>query len=473
MRRLARSPIYLLLLPAFFALHGYVQNYGLLPGGEALRLLLVYGLLAGLLAGLAWLLLRNSSKAALLAFVLLGVELFFGSVQDVLRNRLPVLASWPLIITGLLVLLLLVVWRLRTKALSPKWALYLNLLLIVFLLADGGLWLQKHRMRAAEADARHWTRVPASGPRPDVFLVIADEYASGRALHDLLGFDNGPFLDSLRRLGFVVNDESLSNYNYTEYSTASLLNSAYFPAASRTNATDVGRCFSWIRDNETLRFFRGQGYSLHNHSIFDFDGLPSSAPRTWNEQWRNILRQQTLSARLAAGFFPSAETQASYQAVNDSLLRHTRELLARPATAPRFVYTHLLIPHPPYYADAQGQPQPEALANDRSNGAAYVAFLQYGNRLYLDLVHRILAQTKRPTVILLLGDHGFRGSAKAVPQHYYFRNLYAVYTSPGLVTHWNERAGFVNSFRVLLNSCFGQKLPLLPDRRQFIGEQAP
>ncbi|RYE00290.1 MAG: hypothetical protein EOP50_03825 [Sphingobacteriales bacterium] len=465
-----RFPFYVFLLPLFFVLHGYVQQYGLLPGGEALRLLLIYLLVAALLLFAGRRLTGNWRKGGVLVFAALSVELFYGAGYDALHVRAPWLPlHWALVLPVALLLLGLVVAKLKKTNDVHGLTGFGNLLLLVLLLVEGTGWMRRHQALVREQEGRLWKTAPTTAIKPDVFLVIADEYAGNRTLRDGLGFDNRAFLNSLRALGFRVDSNANANYNFTEYSTASLLNGAYFPAASRTNATDVGRCFHWITGNETTRYFRAQGYVLHNHSIFDLDGAPSSAPRTWNAQWNDILRQQTLSARALRTLLPEPPERANFRTVNDSVYWQTLRTLEEPATSPRFVYTHLLLPHSPYFYNAEGKEQPPAIANDIANTAAYVEYLRYGNGIYLSLVQRILSQARRPTVILLLGDHGFRSFRRDVPKEYYFQNLHAVYTSPGLKS-WPS-AGLVNEFRLLLDSCFGQHLPLLPNEQHFIGDQ--
>ncbi|RYY88696.1 MAG: hypothetical protein EOO15_08325 [Chitinophagaceae bacterium] len=469
MRRLFQQPFYCFLLPLFFVLHGYVQNYGLLPGTEALRLLLIYGFIAGLLLLACQRLFVSRAKAGTFVFVLLGMELFYGAVIDALHNRIPLLPASPVAALPLLLLILflLTIWLRRAKEPLALQS-FLNLLLLVLLLVDAGGWWKKNAGQASEKARRAWSINKATGQKPDVFLIIADEYAGNRQLTELLHFDNSPFLDSLRQRGFQVDDDARSNYNYTEYSTASLLNGAYFPAASRTNAADVGRCFSWIRNNEASAFFKSQGYALHNLSIFDMDDAPSPSPRTWNDQWNNILRQQTLSARMYNRLTGPAKESATFEAVNNALLAATDSLLSQPAPSPRFVYTHLLLPHSPYYRDATGRPK---VTFDRFNTDAYLQYLQYGNGVYLQLVDTILRKAQRPTVILLMADHGFRSLRQAVDKEYFFMNLSAVYYTPGLMREWPAGKGMINQFRILLDSCFAQQLPMLPNERHFIGEQ--
>src|ERR1044072_1951722 len=63
--------------------------------------------------------------------------------------------------------------------------------------------------------------------RPDIFFIVLDEYSGNTALNQLFHFDNSDFKKQLEQRGFYVAKESLSNYNYTPFSVASILNMKY------------------------------------------------------------------------------------------------------------------------------------------------------------------------------------------------------------------------------------------------------
>ncbi|HEY2720755.1 MAG TPA: hypothetical protein VGI82_03460, partial [Chitinophagaceae bacterium] len=79
-------PVFFLLLPVFFVLHGYTENFDAIPSSDAFYLLGVYILASFLLFLLGWLLYRNKYKAALFSFSIMAFDFFFGSVQDVLKK---------------------------------------------------------------------------------------------------------------------------------------------------------------------------------------------------------------------------------------------------------------------------------------------------------------------------------------------------------------------------------------------------
>src|SRR5262245_37851737 len=86
---LRNSPLFLFLLPLFFVLHGFIENYDFVPPGDALLLCGIYLMTSSLLCLAGWLIYRSWLKASLLAFLLMAFHFFFGSIQDSLRSLVP------------------------------------------------------------------------------------------------------------------------------------------------------------------------------------------------------------------------------------------------------------------------------------------------------------------------------------------------------------------------------------------------
>ena len=69
----------------------------------------------------------------------------------------------------------------------------------------------------------------SQGDRPDVYYIILDGYSRADVIKNDLGYDNTPFLDQLRGLGFVIGSCSRSNYDATHTSITSSLNMEMLP----------------------------------------------------------------------------------------------------------------------------------------------------------------------------------------------------------------------------------------------------
>ncbi len=132
------------------------------------------------------------------------------------------------------------------------------------------------------------------------------------------------------------------------------------------------------------------------------------------------------------------------------------------------------MPHYPYYFSKEGKPYPvETLADGQQiNKNHYIEYLQYSNTIYLETIDRILASSKSPPIIMFLGDHGFREFSDASEKNtpYYYMNMNAIYLPDKNYGGFYEGISAVNQFRTLLNTSFGQNLPLLKDSTILIYE---
>jgi hypothetical protein len=95
----------------------------------------------------------------------------------------------------------------------------------------------------------------------------------------------------------------------------------------------------------------------------------------------------------------------------------------------------------------------------------YLEYLQYSNALFLETIDQILTKSKKPPIILFMGDHGFReftdGFEKNAP--FYYMNLNAVLVPNSNYKEFYNGISGVNQFRALLNTSFGQHIPYLKD----------
>ena len=131
------------------------------------------------------------------------------------------------------------------------------------------------------------------------------------------------------------------------------------------------------------------------------------------------------------------------------------------------------MPHPPYYLNATGELQ---LSNMRDMNfqdvkSRYIAYTQYCNKLLLEIIDHIMANAKKPPIIMLISDHGFTFFPELINIRHQFNNLNAVYMPGGNYTGFADGISTVNQLRILLNSQFSQKLSILKDSISFIPQK--
>jgi hypothetical protein len=105
---------------------------------------------------------------------------------------------------------------------------------------------------------------------------------------------------------------------------------------------------------------------------------------------------------------------------------------------------------------------------DREDKARYIGYLKYANNQYLQLVDRILKDSKQPPVIIFISDHGFRQPADSPFKDQSFYNFCSVYLPDKNYQAFYPGISNVNLLRVILNQEFRQQLPLLKDSTIFL-----
>jgi hypothetical protein len=129
---------------------------------------------------------------------------------------------------------------------------------------------------------------------------------------------------------------------------------------------------------------------------------------------------------------------------------------------PKFVFVHIIAPHPPYVFGPTGGPVElaEVGTTKTEEGAShYRDQAIYISSRMMEIVPKIIENSSTPPIIIIQGDHG---PTVASSPRARMSNLSAYYL-PGADTAVHSTITPVNTFRVIFNSYFGQTLELLDD----------
>lgn len=447
---------------------------------------------AALLTAMLSVLLRDPVRGGLLATLAIGLFFAYGHVWNLvgtfLGDQWPLIGAWAL----LAVLGGVAVWRsgrwgrptARTLTVLGAIAVALNIGSLAAYSLDGTI---------AAGVSGPVGRVGATDEtppkRPDIYYIILDRYAGAQTLAREYGYDNTPFLDELERRGFYVADESDANYIKTPLSLDSSLSMDYLDAdALRAEATSG-------KDREPIhRRLRGLlavpvslkelGYryvQISNWWEPTRDNVDADVVYRYSGQseFSTALLQTTLLRALT----PDATIQDPWDwgVLREHTLYELDRLSRMPELpGPKFVFTHLLIPHDPYVFDRDGSFMDRDQVAAQGQGESYVRQLEFTNSRILEIIDRLLAGSPEDRPIILLqsdegpfpdryqaDEWGFEWTdATDAELQEKFRILNTFYL-PGVdpvEAGLYESISPVNSFRVVFNAYFGTDLPLLPDR---------
>lgn len=481
MNILKTIPLFLLLLVAFFCLHGSVENYNYLDLKEVLWVGIVIAcyVVAGFF--ILVIIIRDKVFAALLTFFISLWYLFFGAIHDWVKSIdwLSFMHSYTVFIPLLILCNVVYAWLIKKKpAFRSKLFLYLNILLLLYCAWDVFLLFNRSVNDKAPANkiapGFDASRIKS---KPNVYLLVLDGYAGYQSLQDSFGFKNDSFYNFLQQRDFNV-IPSASNYDFTFYSMASALNMQYIPGDFEKKIAyqnDIQQRFNEVRHASVFNTFSGMGYNIENYSFFDvnkkqglYDHGNSFFPlhtflllnKVFHKRLLSDLGWMIYNGKFKINWLAREKIYRSDN-YNNKVLKMLQASIATKSAEPKLCYAHLLLPHEPYYKDSTGK-YVELKQESMYDKQLYVSYLKYTNNVVRSAVNSIIEKDSTAAVIIM-SDHGFNTQQVRYYTAFTYNNLCAV-RFPGVKNDSAlKKISNVNLFRYVFNAQYSQNIPYLKD----------
>ena len=338
---------------------------------------------------------------------------------------------------------------------------------------------------ATEAIGAGGAQTPQA-PR-DIYYIVPDRYAGDATMRDVFEFDNSEFYDFLESRGFRVAHDSLAPYGKTAHSLAASLNLRYLDelAAEVGSGSDRwGPVYGMLDDHEVGRFLTDRGYRyVHVGNWWrptQSSRLADVVYRPSRSEFLSVFLQTTAAGPIASGL--GFELEPALRDRRRNAILYDFEMLTGPVPeepSPKFVFSHITIPHDPYVLEPDGGIVTSDEARSRTRSENYVNHVLYANSRLEELVDLLLAgPDETDPIIVIQADEGpypraaeGRGyrtivwperSDAELSEHHRILNAYYL---PGLDHDpIYDEISPVNTFRVIFDEYFGTDLGLLPDR---------
>lgn len=454
-------------------------NISQVDSTSGIRPLLFSVFAAGILLLIFYAIFRDSRRTALLSTVILILFYSYGHVYILLKGvniggfylfrHRTLIPLW----IGLAVFL---VWWVSRRSFQIETAIYalnlVGLFLLILPVFQLTSFLLKSQSSQTEQNGSALSLDVGNNP-PDIYYIILDGYGRSDVLKNEYGYDNSDFLNGLRDLGFFIAECSQSNYAQTQLSLSSSLNFNYIdsltdqfvPGSDDRTGLDEFIHHSAVRQSlekagyQTVSF--ATGFLATELRDADYFLSPERSAGELNE-FEYLLLETTFARVL------QDTNRFGMQASGSELFRE-RTLFALDKLdklsyihGPKFVFVHLVIPHPPYVFGPTGGPvEPADVGTTKTQEGAshYRDQAIFISSRMAEIVPKIIANSSTPPVIVIQGDHG---PTVASSPRSRMRNL-NVYFLPGADESLYATITPVNTFRVIFNTYFGQHLELLDD----------
>ena len=426
---------------------------------------------------------KNWHRAAFATAVLTVFFYTYGQVFDQIQKKWKV--SYLPIWLGVLWLVLLVVALVLAgwgRAHFQDAALTLNIISLGLMIYAASQIVQavpsgKQSDKPADPQAPvQALLIPNGQTPPDIYYIILDSYGRSDLLALNLQYDNSAFISDLKKLGFYVTDCSQSNYPRTDVSLGSSLNMDYLQNLndkfvpknedrSQLWQSILHSTVSYELENagyKTVAF--ASGFAFTEVTSADVYLSPSPIWSALTEFEILLIRTTPLRHLEDMGLLNLEQIDGQRYRDRTELDLNSMEMLAHMA-GPKFVFIHMVIPHPLFVFAPDGSPTNPSLFMDTNGIYSQENYYKgYLNQVaFIDgqiekAAQTLLSDSSNPPIIIIQGDHGpwlQTGSDQ-------FKILNAYYL-PGHSNVLYPTISPVNTFRLIFNTYLGADYALLKD----------
>ncbi len=328
------------------------------------------------------------------------------------------------------------------------------------------------------------TDISSIQEKPDIYYIVPDKHTAGWLMKERFGYDMTPFLTYLQTNGFQVLEKSTSNYPKTFLSLASSLNMEYLDYLSpRVESRDETAVYPLIESNNVLAILKNLGYSYYQlGSWYKGTAFNRNADKNFilENDYLVSLNGYTYAVVSMTMLRPFIDTHLSTVFLGDSSSDKLNRILYQfekindvvRIQGPKFVFLHIIAPHPPWVLDRFCTATDPGYSKTRGEEKNYAEQAECIDMKLMEMVDTIMKTSSRSSVIIIQSDEGIDFSdgndrwgevSDAVLQEK-FPILTAVFL-PGIGhTTLSDTATPVNIFRYILREVFSFELAPVDDR---------
>jgi len=463
------------------------------PLGYSIAVVLVLTIVLGLIT-------KNKNKTALAVTLAVFVFFSYGHLSQFLENKLFIKLPGNLVLGPDKVLLPIVILLasfcvfkiVRTKTDFSREIKVLSLTLAVLVVyLTGSIFVRERRRNKSDTIALGQEQKQTGGKEetPDIYYIVLDGYAREDILKKIYGYDNSKVIASLRDMGFFVADKAKSNYIHTYLSLPSALNMTYLkdPISEST-------AIRLLYENSVMKKLKNNGYKTINFETWwegTNENYPAEVKYAYKKNYKmagvNLVTNESNMIFLQTTLLHPLIKEVWGDVLRGQVLTTLEKLPDIPyQKEKKFVLAHLTAPHPPYLFMADGSPVAGAELGMADEGFEkrenYLGQLTFVSNQILPILKKIISNSKKLPIIVLQSDHGpasIFGKREDWKKNYSQEGvgertgvLYAIYFPDKDYRDFYETITPVNTFRIIFNKYFGEKMELLPDKTYYSNYEA-
>jgi len=335
----------------------------------------------------------------------------------------------------------------------------------------------------------------------DIYFIILDGYPSSKVLMEFYHYNNKYFIDMLKSKGFFIAENSRANYSATFLSLASSLNMMYLNHLEKgieniNNFKDRKVPYEMIKNNRLVSNLKTYGYKYvhfkstwgatdHNPNADIYLSGPNSLLLSkFNTEFNMVILKSTILREWL-------KKNNYFNLYSDQILFNLDKISdLNGIQGPKFIFAHIMSPHPPYVFDEFGK-SPKVVnmnyfGNEWNRKDAFIDQLKFVNKKIILAVNKILINSEIEPIIVIQADHGTcstcDSSNENIINNYEVSEetlrerlniLNAMYLPEGGSKLLYDEISPVNTFRCILKFYFDKGFKLLEDKHYYSSYESP
>mgnify|MGYP000227013869 CR=1 FL=1 len=295
--------------------------------------------------------------------------------------------------------------------------------------------------------------------KPDILFVILDAYTSPESIKKYYGYNNDMFVHWLKKQGFFVVPDAKTAHTATPKCIQSVLNIAELNYADFPDDNfQSNMALKALNNSIVPNILKYHGYEIINLSFLKINEFENYYSYDAYYQGVNdyIIRNSMI------GFLRKQFVKSDIGLINMEIFKKISDISSSKRNYPVFVYGHLMMPHPPYLFDRNGNRHEKEVHPLRGYLEQYI----YTTTLIYNTTKSILSNNTN-LVFIIQGDHGSRIIQNEQNQIDEAHSILNALYLPGSDPSWFwEGMRPVDTFRLIFNKYFGANYPYLSKTNQ-------
>lgn len=282
-------------------------------------------------------------------------------------------------------------------------------------------------------------------------------------MKEIFNYDNSDFYEFLKEKGFIITDKSKAKSPDTFENLPSNLNMQNLKPKDKIEA------YKNIGNNAVSAYLKEKGYTtvVFNNSYLPDDMEPTAdynLKANKSNHVNNILLV-LMNKTVFKPLVPYMQKWAEPENRRLFILENVKKLDY--IESPKFVYVHLICPHPPFQFDENGNFIDEANAYNWTDKKYYTGQFIFITNEIKKVINSLM---KKDSIIIIQSDHGVRQnhfnalgeihSYDYIPKNA-FENILSVFYLPEFHGYLPRDLKPFNTFREVFNYYFEDELEIL------------